>query len=535
MMKDGTVKKEFLLHDSQRQESLERARHCASLTKPWILPPDGWSEDQKLPSTFSSLAARGITNLEGRLLLALFPPGMPFFRFRPSSRFRFDPGVDPQQLSEFSDLLHLQEMVVMAHLDSMDRAGHGNARRAGFRSRMRTAISQLLVTGDVLVHMTDDVNLRVFRRDNYVTKRNSSGDIQCHITLEKIDPATLNSKQLDAIDMDAKSVLAKPAYERMEDMYTRVMWHPVTKRWVIEQEINGKTILESEESVTPYFSVPFELPPAANYGRGLIEQNLGDVRSMNELTERLLDFAALSSKLLFAVDYSSQVRPEDLARSTGEVIQARVQSGQVTDVGMLKVDKLQDFNIVGTTRESIRKDLAVTMLMEGETTPRGERVTAFQVQRVAMELEGALGGVYAPIADAMQIPLIERVLEVLRRKKIMPSLPDETVEVEAVTGIQALTNESDNGKLMQLMQTIAQLGPETMGRVDKGILMDLLVRQSGIYEPGLIKSDEQVQQEEAEAQKAAMKQQVQAQAIQSGGNIMEQRAAQQPTEEPLNV
>ena len=255
----------------------------------------------------------------------------------------------------------------------------------------------------------------------------------------------------------------------------------------------------------------------------------------NELTERLLDFAALSSKLLFAVDYSSQVRPEDLARSTGEVIQARVQSGQVTDIGMLKVDKLQDFNIVGTTRESIRKDLSVTMLMESESTPRGERVTAFQVQRVAMELEGALGGVYAPIADAMQIPLIERLISVLNSKGVLPTLPDESVEVEAVTGIQALSNESDNSKLMQLMQTIAQLGPETMGRIDKGILMDLLVRQSGIYEPGLVKTDEQIQQEEQAAQEAAMKQQIQAQALQTGGKIVEQNAAQQPIEEMVNV
>ena len=36
------------------------------------------------------------------------------------------------------------------------------------------------------------------------------------------------------------------------------------------------------------------------------------MRAINELTERLLDFAALSSKHLFAWDYSSQVRPQDL-------------------------------------------------------------------------------------------------------------------------------------------------------------------------------------------------------------------------------
>ena len=306
-----------------------------------------------------------------------------------------------------------------------------------------------------------------------------------------------------------------------------VEWQPMTKKWVIEQEVKGKIINVSEENVTPFFSTPFELPPAADYGRGLIEQNLGDVRSMNELSERLLDHAAIASKMMFALDYNSQVRPQDLSMPTGSVIQARVQGGQVTDVGMLKADKLSDFNVAHGVRESIRKDLAVTMLMESESTPRGERVTAFQVQRVAQELEGALGGVYAPIADSMQIPLIERVREVLTRKNVLPSLPEDSIEVEAVTGIQALSNEADQTKILGLLQTIAQLGPETMNRIDKGTLLDMLVRQSGIYEPGLIKTDEQIQAEEQQAKQEAMQAMAAQQAVQSTGRIAEQEAAAQ--------
>jgi hypothetical protein len=145
------------------------------------------------------------------------------------------------------------------------------------------------------------------------------------------------------------------------------------------------------------------------------------------------------------------------------------------------------------------------MLMEGENQPRGDRVTAYQVQRVAMELEGALGGVYAPIADSMQVPLIERLLYQLRRDGELPELPQESVEIEAVTGISALSREDDQGKLLQLMQVLAQLGPDSMSRLDMSVLLDLLMRQSGIYEPGLVKSQEDIDAE----RDAAMQQQQQ--------------------------
>jgi hypothetical protein len=326
-------------------------------------------------------------------------------------------------------------------------------------------------------------------------------------------------------DLDIPTLSTKPVDKRLTQIHTRVQWHPISNRWIIEQELNGHVINMSEETVTPFFCVPYDLAPAANYGEGLIAGNLGDVRSMNELTERILDFAAIASKSLFALDYNSQVRPRDLAEPTGSVIQARVQGGNVTDIGILKADKLQDFNVANAVRESIRKDLAVTMLMESESQPRGERVTATQIQRIASELDGALGGLYGPISDAIQVPLIERIVDMMRRAGELPALPDDAVEIEAITGIAALSSESDQQKLLVLMQSLAQLGGDTISRFDQGTLLDLMMRQSGIYEPGLVKSEEQIQQEQQQAAQAAQQQQMQSQMVQSGGKIAEQAAA----------
>jgi len=472
------------------------------------------------------MAARGVTNLEGRLLLALFPPGgTPWFRFKPAGRFKYDPDISPQLVNEMQERLHMQELIILAYLEKSDSQVGSNSRRAGFRSRQRTALSQLLITGDVLTQLTDDFNIRVFRRDNYITRRDSSGDVLYHIIRENMDPLALPEEKLVEMDLVQEDLLLKNPSDRIEELYTRIEWQPLSKQWLIEQEMMGHVVNTSEERVTPFFSTPYELPPAANYGRGLIEQNLGDVRSINELTERLLDHAAIASKMMFALDYNSQVRPVDLAMPTGSVIQARVQAGQVTDVGLLKADKMQDFSVVNAVRDSIRKDLSITMLMESEQLPTYERATRLHVERVVSELEGALGGVYAPVADSMQIPLVERMREVLTRRRILPNLPDNTVEIEAVTGIQALSAEASQTKILQLMQTVAQLGPDTMDRIDKGVLLDFLVRQSGIFEPGLVKSDEQIQMEQQQQQQAAAQQAAASQAMSTAGSVIENQVA----------
>ena len=76
-MAAGIIADQWRRDDSERVELLDQARLSASLTKPWILPPQNQQRNQRLPESFQSVGPRGITNLEGKMLLALWPPNMP--------------------------------------------------------------------------------------------------------------------------------------------------------------------------------------------------------------------------------------------------------------------------------------------------------------------------------------------------------------------------------------------------------------------------------------------------------------------------
>lgn len=525
-MQESTIASQFKSDDSARFEILERARLCAALTKPWILPPQGHQSNSELPENYQAIGSRGLTNLEGRMLLALFPPEQPWYRLEMAPDIKYDPDVPVELKQQMEQRLGLYELQIQSTLESANLHESRGRRRAGFRSRKRMALTQVLATGDALEQLTDDFRLKTFRRDQYVTRRDSAGDVLYHIVKERIDPMSLPDEQRVKAELGQQVYEARTATERMQDLYTHCEWQPDSKTWLIEQEMNGRVINTSEEKISPFFSTPFELAPEEDYGRGYIELNLGDLRSLNELEQRILEFAAIHSKNLWAIDYGSQVRDRDLAQPSGGFLKARVTGGQVQDVAALGPNNATNFNITYQAAERKTKDLGAAMLMESALQPQKERVTALQVQRIAMELEGALGGVYAPIADEQQIPLLQRTVYVMEKQGLLPKLPNEAVQIKALTGIAALGREIDAARLMDLTTVIAQLGETAMRKIDLGVLVDVMARYRGIHEAGLIKSNEQVQAELQQAMQLQLAQQAGEQAIQTAGNVAEAQATQ---------
>ena len=520
------IESQFLADDAARQGSLNVARRCAELTDPSVMPPQGQSLDSLEPEQFQSLGARGMANMEGRMLLALYPPGQLWVQLGLAPKIDLDPGVPSKTKQMIRDGLSMRELALVALLESSGLRsddGGSNVRQQAFRSQKRTAITQILITGETLEHLTDDFRLKVFARDQYVTRRTSSGDVLYHIVRESIDPLTLSEDQLAKAKLSKVELQKKKSFERFVDIFTFIEWQPLTRKWTLCQELAGHEVNELDEDVPSYFCTPFSLSPKANYGRGFVEKNRGDLHTYNELRERILDFSVLASKLLYIKDPSSRLTAADLAKPTGSAIVDQVVNGMATKIAMLQSNKLSDFKIVETVTESVRKELAKSMLIESEVTPQGERVTATQVNRVVQELQGALGGPYAAIAESQQIPLARRGLWQAEQQGILPKLNAKVYQMRATTGIGALGRAAKAQDVTAFVQTIAQMGPEALARINIDILIRTIARYQGINEPGLIKSEDDIRKE----MQAAMQQQAAAKAIDVGGNAIEQNLADQ--------
>ena len=287
-----TIKARYESDAAKRDSILETARLCAKLTKPWILPPLGQTQDQRLTENYQSVGSRGIVTLEGRMLIALWPQETPWFQLSLSAELLYGDTLSEEEKNEFQGRLALHEFIIQSTLGSSDITSTDERRPSIFQSRKRMALAQILVTGDTLEYMDEHYKLRGYRRDQYVTFRNSSGEVIYHIIHEEIDPLTLTPEQREKAQFD-DGIIDKRVDERMVDIHTMIEYQPVARNWQIRQEINEHEINISQESITPYFSTPFELVEGSHYGRSFVEQNLGDLRSLDALRHSELEMAAL--------------------------------------------------------------------------------------------------------------------------------------------------------------------------------------------------------------------------------------------------
>lgn len=517
-----SIKSRFDQDYAAAQGTINLARKCAALTKPAYLPPEGQSPDSELPETFQSDGALGTTNLEGKFLLTMYPPDQPWTELVPEPAMWYSPNVNEAQKQAIATQLFLRELLIQTVLESANIKGYGNRRPAGFRSQKRMVIGQAIVTGDALEQITDDYRIKVFRRDQYVTKRDTSTDVLYHVVKECVDPLGLDEKVRRAAGFDDEELKKKAAAERLADLYTQVEWQPLKHSWVITQETNGVRLDNdaSEETISPFISTPFDLVPGENYGRPYIGLLRGALRSLDSLCEKRLDFAAIASMMHPVYDYACLMRPADFKKPSGTPWQCKVSGGQAQDIGIFRAEKGADFAVVESAISSLQKELGKSFLMESEVTPRGERVTAYQTQRVALEVEGGTGGLSAPMSEYQHIPMSARVNYMIERDKLAPPLPKGSFQIRSRTGIAAIGRAQSLGKIASFTDVLAKI-PDALRRIDIGVLMAVFARYSSIYEPGLIKSDAKLAKE-TQAEIAA---QTQAAAAQKGvdvtGNLIE--------------
>lgn len=531
---DGPVAAQWKSDHTDDHPTLTRARQCAALVDPTILPPENWDNDSRLPQTYQSMGSRGIMNIVGAVSFAMYPPGAPWAELIPSPAYQYNPDVPDEDKQAFAEQLFLVEMVIENLLSSNSMAaGHRSQagqrrRRSAFRSQKLASLNQLFVTGDSLEQITDDFRIIVYNRDQYVTRRDTAGNVLYHIVREQIDPLSLSDEQFAATGLQ-RGELDESAHKRMTDIYTRCEWQPRDRVWKIEQEVNGNTINERTEPESPFLSTPLRLTPGRHYGEGFVSVLRGDLHALDTLNKRILDMAGLAAKQHPAIDRGSQLNWNQLVEleSGQPIMGANVRGGVVQDIAMVSFTDVRDFSMVTEAANRLTAHLAQAMLIESQIQPQKERVTAAQIQRIAQELEGSLGGIYTPLVEDQHIPMLRRILYVLRRDKIIKWFNEDDIEIHSLTGLNAVARQQEFTSLVQFTQAVSSLGPEALRRINIGALVDAFQKRLNMYEPGLVKDEEDVRREANEAlqQQAALE--AAKQASSAAGDIAVNAAEQQ--------
>ena len=508
----GTVAKRYSQLEGERDTFLERGREAARLTIPTLLPDEGHSSSTIYSTPYQGIGARGVNNLASKLLLALLPPNSPFFRLT----------IDDFDLQQIAGDNRGQ---VEEGLARIERAAMQEIEGRAIRVPAFEALKLLIVTGNALVYMPKKGGMKVYRPDRYCTKRDAMGNVLEIVIKETVAPSMLPE--------EVQAVLP-PSDNPMKnlDLYTCVTREG--KGWKTKQEVAGQLIPTSmgnyKEDQNPFIPLRFIRIDGEDYGRGFIEEYIGDLRSLESLTRAIVQGSAASAKLLFLVRPNGSTKANQLAKAANGTFV----TGDSNDVSALQVQKSGDFRVALETMRMINDRLASAFLLNSSVQRSAERVTAEEVRFMAQELETALGGVYSILSQEFQMPLINLLLEVLVSEGKMPKMPKDTVKPTVVTGIEALGRGQDLNKLATFLQYLQPLGAEVIAsEMNLGDYIDRLAASLGIDTSGLIKSAEQKAQEQAAQQEMMQQQMLEQTAMGMAQNAAPQLAkgaVEQPTE-----
>tara|TARA_B000000557_G_scaffold87686_2_gene70758 strand:+ start:2973 stop:4682 length:1710 start_codon:yes stop_codon:yes gene_type:complete len=483
----GTAAQRYEQLRVDRNSPLMRARDCSKVTIPGLIEDENYGDAGRLDTPYQSLGARGVGHMTSKLAVTLFPTNENFFKLEIDSLAILASNQNPQMITEFDSALVKVEQAVMRLFETL-----------GGRAAMHEALKHLLVGGNVLLYISDE-GIKVIHLDSYVLCRDPMGNVTEIVVEEEIFRDALPEEYLEEEDEEEDQM-----EKRMVKIYTCIKYIDGQCHWY--QEIKGKEIPGTHgkcaADVSPWIALRQDRVDSEMYGRSYVEQYYGDLLALENLYKSILEASASLSKVLFLCNPNGTTRPRTLSQaSNGSIVQ-----GNAADVTVLQAaGKSQDLQIANQTIERIENRLAFAFMLNTAIQRPGERVTAEEIRYMAQELDAGISGLYSILSRELQLPLVRRLIHILRRKRKLPDFPrsevtgEPLIKEKAVTGIEAIGRGDDRNKLIDFIQTANQaLGPDVMAKfLNVEEALRRLAASGSIDTTNLVKTSQQLQQEAA--------------------------------------
>lgn len=491
-----------------REPFLKRARDCSQLTIPFLVPPEGSGSSTTYTTPYQSFGARGVRTLSSKLLISLFPTNTPFYRYAMDDLTVENLGT---QRGEVEKALSARERATMTEIEA-----------AAFRPVAYTTFQHLVVAGNFLLNVpVDGGPARGFRLDQYVVKRDPWGNLLEIVVKETLSPGSLPEDVRSQViaKMDGE-VPKEGADTRTVDLYTHIYLDAKIGKYVVYQEAAGIR-LSGDGTYTPddleWLPLRLASQPGEDYGRSYVEEYLGDLDSLEGLTQTLVEGSAASARVVFLVSPNGVTNLKVVANaSNGDVV-----SGEANDVSTLQVNKQADLAVAKEFAQEISQRLSYAFLMSSAIQRNGERVTAEEIRVMASDLDDALGGVYTLQSATFQLPVVRLFEKRMEKRTKAPPLPEDLVKPVIVTGMAAIGRGNDQTNLRTFLTDMAQVfGPEVLGNmINPAEAMSRAAASYGVDPNNLVKTQDQLASTDQQAQLMALVQQLGPNAVNQLGNM----------------
>jgi len=471
-------------------------------------------KNARLPKTWQSLGARGVNNLASKQLLTTLPPNAPVFRLK-ANKPVLRKAAQEDIKTELDKALGEVEQSVLDKVEACrDRA-------KVFEGFKRTTI-----TGNALLHLQKRGS-RIIPLERYVVCRDLEGNVLEMIVEDPVAPAALPPEVRKRL-REKGAIRGNHGYKKK-----RLKIYTYLERdgdyFEAYQEVCGERVEDSDARYlvqsSPYIPLRFYPVDEEDYGRSYVEEYVGDLTSLENLAKAVVETAAALARLLIFVNPNGVTKMADVANApNGQVL-----VGNAADVTAFVLEKARDHATAVQMADALEKRLEIVFLLNSAVQRDAERVTAEEIRFMAHELDDALGGVYTIQSQEFQLPFVEARMWLMRQEGEVPELPKDIVHPAILTGYDALGRQSDRAKLTRYSATLGQsIGPEKVDRyIVAGEFARRLAIADGIEPDGLVRTEQEVEQGDQQAQLQALLQNLSPEVVKQLGTYLNQQAKPQ--------
>ena len=329
---------------SDRTQFLDMAVECSELTLPYLVTrDDNFKGKRTLQQPWQSVGAKAVVTLAAKLMLATLPPQTSFFKLQVRDD-KLGESLDPMMRTELDLSFSKIERLIMDYIAASND-----------RVVIHEALKHLIVSGNALIFMHKD-GLKHYPLSRYVVNRDGNGKVLEIFTKEMISRKLLGLEKPKGQETMSTE---QGVDEDDAEVYTCVKMDESSGRWMWHQEVDGMIIEGSRstapKNASPWLVLRFNTVDGEDYGRGRVEEFIGDLRSLNGLAQALVEGASVASKVIFLVSPSATTKPQTLANAgNGAIIQGRPE-----DVGVVQVGKTADFATAANLAAAIEKRYAL--------------------------------------------------------------------------------------------------------------------------------------------------------------------------------
>ncbi len=222
------------------------------------------------------------------------------------------------------------------------------------------------------------------------------------------------------------------------------------------------------------------------------------------------------SKVVWANNPNGMTRAQDFAMAeNGDVI-----AGSDGDLSAITAgDKVRELQGGVQVMGMLERRLSYSFLLTESVQRDAERVTAEEVRLMAESLDAGLAGLYSDLSDQLQLPMIQAVVRIMTESGELQALPEELVEPQITTGLDAIGRSNERNRLLGWIQTLqGAIGPEgVLQRLKVDAFANRLASYDHVDVQGLVLTEQELQDAAQQEQQARLAEQAVSGAV-NGGN-----------------